>query len=193
MRPKIRQAYRGWQKDGSLFDGNFVSHGWQHSGINKRQLETLLAVSLIRHCTPPAHFDAIWLHINHVSLGSCHGRICTTSGDFQVGYLHVNCQRSETYKIKKTSKRKNVTTIKIVKNSFETIVRLLHWHGNRFGRPAADGPIIWQEFLCSHYINFRERQKWTKTQVEKNSYTVVNYWFSRKLVNVMPPDVRLYG
>ena len=123
MRPKIRQANRGWQKDGSLFDGIFVSHGRQHSGINKRQLETLLAVSLIRHCTPPAHFDAIWLHINHVSLGSCLGRICTTSGDFQVGYLHVNCQRSETYEIKKRQNIKNVTTIKIVK---KTVVKQLY-------------------------------------------------------------------
>ena len=35
--------------------------------------------------------------------------------------------------------------------------------------PAAAGPIIdKQEFLCSHYINFREREM-IKTQVEKNT------------------------
>ena len=71
------------------------------------------------------------------------------------------------------------------------IVACCHGCRNRSGRPGGCRTNnLTSKNFCVHIISAFVNVKWTETQVEKNAYSVIN-WFSGKLVNSMPPDIRL--
>ena len=62
---------------------------------------------------------------------------------------------------------------------------------NRSDRPGGcrDNNLTSNKNFYVHVISTFVNVKWTKTQVEKNACTVVS-WFSGKLVNLMPQDIK---
>ena len=61
------------------------------------------------------------------------------------------------------------------------IVACCHGRRNRSGRPGGCGTNnLTSKNFCVHIISAFVNVKWTETQVEKNAYSVIN-WFSGKL------------